>query len=282
MKIIISSIVLTLSGLQAMAQVNITDKEAQTIIDGVHWEKLGKRTQFQLANAKAECMTLSNYDNKVDFDCVINNSGHEVVLGKRDLESIIHYTGQKLPQEGLNLKTGRANMLCFMSGKCKLTTTLSLEEERHLYCNMTSHSRHAGSLLEKTSGEKTVIVESVDCRAEGIFDFMGNAYTIIAAKLKIRGSIGTTLDVDTFHSSGSAPGIVDEKVACQTIHETLGRNRQIALVERQLSDNEITSIRNTDRELFEEVTLRFPNNVILNGTKNKRIVEGAFCAGFEK
>lgn len=276
MKHVITAI-LALSALPAMAQVEITGKEAQAIIDGIKWEKLGKRTAFQLTHAAADCMTLSNYDNKVDFDCAISNGREEVVLDRRELETLVHYTGERLPKEGLRLQAERGSSLCFTNGDCQLTPTLTPEQEKHLYCNMTSHSRYTGSLLEKISGEQQVYIESVQCKAEPSYDFLGNKHTIVTAALKIKGNIGSILGIETFHTWGSLPGVVEEEVACRKILEL--RGQQSARVERELSNNETTSIRNTDRGLFEKINLRFPSNLNFNGGKSKQTEKGAFCAG---
>ena len=52
----------------------------------------------------------------------------------------------------------------------------------------------------------------------------------------------------------------------------------LARVERELVRSESTSIRNSDKELHEDVSLLFENGIFFKGGKSKQTSLGQFCA----
>ena len=121
MKTIIS-ILVALFSMQALANLQLTADQAQTIIDDIQWEKLGQRSYYNMGNIHVECMTLSNYDDNVDFDCIIKNDFSEVVLDKRELAWISNIPNKKLSKSGLKTRNERSEMHCF---QCSSTRAIS-------------------------------------------------------------------------------------------------------------------------------------------------------------
>lgn len=279
MKAVILAI-FAIGGSSAWAQVDMTSKEALGILEGVHWERIGKRTHFALEKAEAECMTLSNYDDRIDFDCIVKRPGQEAVLGRRDLEWIAQSAERKLPSWGLKLSGGRTDVLCFSGGNCQLTGRLSEEEEKGLYCRTLIHTRSWRSLLEKNRSEASVTIDELKCTAEARTGFAGRKKTSVTAEIRTRSGVETVLGLDRFHFVGaSLEGTIDEEVACRSIRETFPVGQPIrAIIERELIENGRTSIRNTERGLVETVTLDFMGAFSFGGLKTKRVSQGDFCA----
>jgi len=264
-----------LNSLSIFGQVTVTKQDAEKIISEVKWKELGTRLKVSLSEAEAECMTLTNYDDKVDFDCIVSNGSEEADISKADLQRII-----RTADSGLSTVADRVNMTCNKGGKCLLSNRLSKEEQYHRYCYMTSHTSYGGKLIEESVFNGKIVVDSISCKTTPSFNSLGESRTIIEAELIVKENFGTTLEVDTFHYWNSVSGTVSSYEACDSINRTFKDEEVTAKVERELVKTEWTSIRNSDKSLYEKVGLTFANGIFFNGGETKQVSQGKFCSQF--
>lgn len=272
-----------LASIGVNAQIELIKTDAELILNQVVWQGLGARSQHTLSKGQAECMTLTNYDNVVDFDCIITQANHEVDVSKRDLQGIVTYTSRPIsPKWGFSTRFDRAKVFCKHSKVCELTKSMSFEDERHRYCYMTSHTRYTGRRLEETSAQQTIQVGSSRCSTRVGSDFLGNTHTTVQMEISIADGLGSTHGVNKLFSGDSFEGNVSTAEACEEFYSLFGgvNSHFNVLVDRKLSESEWTSIRNTNKAEHEDVTVTFANGRVFRGSANQASETGSYCAGF--